>query len=409
MRNHLLTLLIVPLLLLAALGLWLGLSERSSRAGIVGLDALQPVPVQLGLRPVATGLTLPIFVTHAGDGSGRLFIAERSGLVRVLRDGALLDTPFLDLRGRVKSDDGEQGFFALAFHPDHARNGRLFVSYTRRPDGRSMVEEYRVVPDRSRVGGGGRPVFEVAQPTSTHNGGQIAFGPDGYLYLGFGDGLLLPSGGPNLAQDLTNYLGTIVRIEVDGWQPYSLPGDNPFVGNDGALPEIWAYGLRNPWRFSFDRETGELYVGDVGEGRLEEIDLIERGGNYGWYLREGGQCRVQTLVGRSSCLLRSLSRNYRPPLLQYGHLNLDERGGDAVTGGYVYRGDAIPELYGVYLFGDFISGRVWGLWREGGRPRIALLLETGRRISSFGEDEAGELYLVDIAGEVLQIEAAAAR
>jgi glucose/arabinose dehydrogenase len=291
----------------------------------------------------------------------------------------------------------------LAFHPEFAANGRLFISFTIQPDGRSIVAEVEADADRLRATGNLRTLFDVPQPTSTHNGGQIAFGPDGYLYVGFGDGMFLPSEGPNVAQDLTNHLGTIARVEVDGWHPYSLPGDNPLVGREGVLLETWAYGLRNPWRFSFDRETGDLYVGDVGKGRYEEIDLVERGGNYGWYLREGGPCRVQTTVGRASCLLRSLPERYRPPLVQIPHQNLDERGGNAIVGGYVYRGEAIPDLDGVYLFGDFASGRLWGLWNDDGARRLVLLLETGRRIVSFGEDEAGELYVVDLLGEVLKI------
>jgi glucose/arabinose dehydrogenase len=403
MRRALLTTIATALMIALGLLGWLALSERSARAGIVGLDDLEAAPVQIRLEPVVTGLTQPVYAANAGDGSGRLYLIERAGVIHILDDGTLLDPPFLDLSSRVKSDEGEQGMFSLAFHPEFADNGRLFISYTAQPDGRSIVAEVTATTDGLRAVGSLRTLFEVPQPTSTHNGGQIAFGPDGYLYVGFGDGMFLPSAGPNVAQDLTNHLGTIARVEVDGWHPYSLPGDNPFVGRQGVLLETWAYGLRNPWRFSFDRETGDLYVGDVGEGRYEEIDLIERGGNYGWYLREGGPCRVQAMVGRASCLLRSLPERYRPPLVQIPHQNLDERGGNAIVGGYVYRGSAILELDGVYLFGDFTSGRLWGLWNDGGTRRLALLLETGRRIVSFGEDEAGEVYVVDMLGEVLKI------
>ncbi len=392
---------LLTLVLVAGLGLaaWLVINERTSRAGTLGLGDVVGAPIVLELTPVVNGLLQPIYATHAGDASGRLFIVERGGLVRILEAGQLRQEPFLDLSERVKADGDEQGLFTLAFHPDYQTNGLFFVSYTAVPDGRSVVAEYGAAdPAGTRAETAERVLLEVAQPTDTHNGGQIQFGPDGYLYIGFGDGMRRPSEGPNQSQDRSNLLGSLLRIDIDGDEPYEVPSDNPFVDSDEIRPEIWAFGFRSPWRFSFDRVEGDLYLTDVGEERWEEIDLIERGANYGWHVRLGTECRVQTTVGRGSCLLRSLGANYRSPLLQYGHLAFEPQGGDSIRGGYVYRGDEIPELDGVYLFGDYVSGRLWGLWRADDGWRVALLMETDRRISSIAEDEQGEPYLLDIAG-----------
>jgi glucose/arabinose dehydrogenase len=339
----------------------------------------------LRLDPVASGLDRPVFVTHAGDGSGRLFVVEQAGVIRILENGALRARPFLDLRDKVVAG-GERGLLGLAFHPGFAANGRFFVHYTRQKDGASVVAEFEVSshPDRSRRRG--RTLLTVAQPFANHNGGMIAFGPDGFLYVGLGDGGSAGDPG-NRAQDPDELLGKILRLDVDGRRPYAIPNGNPFA-DGGGRPEIYALGLRNPWRFSFDRERGRLFAGDVGQSRVEEIDVIRPGRNYGWRILEGSRC----FEPPEDCERGGLTR----PRAEYRH----GRGRCSVTGGYVYRGRAIPELEGTYLFGDLCSGEVFGL-RQG---RRSLLLATDLRISSFGEDEAGELYVVDHGGGVYRLE-----
>jgi glucose/arabinose dehydrogenase len=344
-------------------------------------------PPELRLEPVVEGLEAPVFLTHAGDGSGRLFVVERAGRVLILDQGVLLAEPFLDIRDRVLAG-GERGLLGLTFHPDFARNGRFFVSYTRQEDGGSIIAEYRVSPDPNRSRRRERVLLSVPQPFSNHNGGMIAFGPDGLLYIGLGDG---GSGGDpgNRAQDRDELLGKILRIDVGG-RPYAIPADNPFA-EGGGRPEIYALGLRNPWRFSFDRGTGRLLAGDVGQGHREEIDLIRRGRNYGWRILEGTRCyRPREDCERSG---------FEPPLDEYPH----RRGRCSVTGGYVYRGEAIPELTGTYLFADFCSGEIFGL---NGRRR-SILLATDLAIASFGEDEAGEVFVVDLSGTIHRIASAA--
>jgi glucose/arabinose dehydrogenase len=339
----------------------------------------------LRLEPVALGLDRPVFVTHAGDGAGRLFVVEQAGMIRIVEGGALIERPFLDLRDKVAAG-GERGLLGLAFHPSFAANGRFFIHYTRRRDGASVLAEFAVGSDSSRARAAGRTLLTVAQPFANHNGGMIAFGPDGFLYVGLGDG---GSGGDpgNRAQDPDELLGKILRLDVDGRRPYAIPEDNPFA-DGGGRPEIYALGLRNPWRFSFDRERGRLFAGDVGQHSVEEIDVIRLGRNYGWRILEGSRC----FNPPEDCRRRGLKR----PRAEYRHA----RGRCSVTGGYVYRGRAIPELEGTYLFGDFCSGEIFGL-RKGVR---SLLLATDLRISSFGEDEAGELYVVDHGGGVYRLE-----
>jgi glucose/arabinose dehydrogenase len=365
---------------------------------IAGLGALglllaysggQAAAPAVALRPVATDLTQPVHVTHAGDGSGRLFIVEQPGLIRVVRDGRLLAAPFLDLRRRVVSG-GELGLLSVAFHPRYASTGRVFVNYTTEEGGlRTVVAEYRAERGSDRATPDERVVLEVAQPFRNHNGGLNLFGPDGMLYIGTGDG---GSGGDplNSGQRLDTWLGKLLRVNVDGNAPYRVPTDNPFVGRPGARPEIWAYGLRNPWRFSFDRATGRLFLADVGQNALEEIDLIVRGGNYGWNIMEGTRC----FRPPSGCETAGLQL----PIAEYGRAD-----GCSVTGGHVYRGTRVRELAGRYLYGDYCSGRIWTLTESGGRWTSSLLLETSMRISSFGEDEAGELYVVDHGGGVYLI------
>ena len=346
---------------------------------LIGLSlAAGPAAAQLRLEAVVGGLEQPVFLTHAGDASGRLFVVEQAGRILILAPGGLLPEPFLDIRDRVRAG-GERGLLGLAFHPRFARNGRYFVYYTRQQDGASVLAEYRVSPDPDRSRRRQRVLLRVPQPFSNHNGGMIAFGPDGLLYVALGDG---GGGGDpgNRAQDPDQLLGKILRIDVGG-RPYRIPESNPFVGG-GGRPEIYALGLRNPWRFSFDRANGRLLAGDVGQGHREEIDLIRRGRNYGWRILEGTRCYRP----RENCDRTGLE----PPLTEYR-----QRGARcAVTGGYVYRGRAIGELRGTYLFADFCSGEIFGL-RQG---RRSILLDSDLTIASFGEDEAGELYVLDHSG-----------
>jgi glucose/arabinose dehydrogenase len=337
------------------------------------------------LRPVLTDLDQPLHVAHAGDGSGRLFIVEQAGVIRILREGRLLPSPFLDIRQRVIAG-GEMGLLSVAFHPRYAANGRFFVNYTS-PEGglKTVIAEYRVSRGNPNVADPTeRILLEIAQPFRNHNGGLNLFGPDGMLYIGMGDGG--SAGDPmNNGQRLDTLLGKMLRIDVDGGTPYRSPPDNPFVGRAGARPEIWAYGLRNPWRFSFDRATGRLHAGDVGQNALEEVDLIERGGNYGWSIMEGSRC-----YRTSNCSTTGL----RPPIAEYPHAD-----GCSITGGLVYRGSRVRELVGRYLFGDYCSGRVWALAEStGGRWSMSPVLQTSLGISSFGEDQDGDAYVVDLRG-----------
>jgi glucose/arabinose dehydrogenase len=344
------------------------------------------------LEAVVAGLDSPIGTTNAGDGSGRLFVNEQAGRIRVVNpDGTLRDRDFVDISDRVESG-GERGLLGLAFHPDFASNGRVFVHYSRRGDGATVISELTASPDHSSADPGSeRIIFTLDQPFANHNGGEIAFGPDGYLYIGLGDG---GSGGDPFGngQNRQVLLGKILRIDVDGahaaGKQYAIPETNPYapggIAPGAGLPEIWAYGLRNPWRFSFDRATADLYIGDVGQNRWEEIDrqpAASRGGeNYGWNPVEGthcfGVCDSVTSV---------------PPVAEYSH---DE--GCSVTGGYVYRGTQQPSMAGTYLFSDYCSGTIWTLSTDGGvTPRV--LAQSGLNVSSFGEGEDGEIYLVDLS------------
>jgi glucose/arabinose dehydrogenase len=336
----------------------------------------------VGLAPVVTGgLTSPLFATSAGDGSGRLFVVEQPGRIRVVAGGRLRATPFLDIHSRLLFS-GERGLLGLAFHPRYASNGRFFVDYTRQPDGATVVEEFRVSGDPNIAQTSGHVVLTVPQPFANHNGGMLAFGPDGRLFIGLGDGGAEGDPG-NRAQNRQSLLGKVLRIDIDGRRPYAIPPDNPFAGG-GGRPEIFALGFRNPWRFSFDRVTGHLYAGDVGENAVEEIDLVRSGGNYGWRLKEGDQCfRPATGCDRPGL---------KAPIAFYRHT----AGRCSIIGGYVYRGRAIPALVGSYIYGDLCTGEIFAL-RSGASTR---LLNTGLTISSFGEDQAGELYVVGIGGTV---------
>ncbi len=344
------------------------------------------------LEPVLSGFTEPLYLTSARDGTGRLFIAERAGRIKVVQPGQDLQPAiFLDITSRVLKDD-IGGFVGLAFHPGFRTNGRFFVCYTRISDGALAVSEYHVSASNPNVAETDETVLlAINRQLGAHNGGMLEFGPDGYLYIGVGDGS--PSRDPgNFAQNIESLLGKILRIDVDnpdGNQPYSSPPDNPFFGPTPGRDEIFALGVRNPYRFSFDRETGHLYCGDVGERMKEEVSFIRIGGNYGWRIMEGTFC--SGLDPQLCDTIESI-----PPIVQYGHAG---RVCAAVTGGYVYRGrrDTLP--VSTYVFGDFCTGEIFVL-NEG---VFQLLLDTELNISSFGEDEEGEIYVVDIAGTIHRI------
>lgn len=356
---------------------------------------LQAQEAPLRLARIASGLRNPTDIQSPDDGSGRLFVVEQEGTIRIFRGGALLAEPFLDIRSKTRAG-GERGLLGLAFPPDYASKQYFCVNYTDLR-GDNVIARYRVFPgnpDRADPSSE-TIVLTQRQPFANHNGGQLAFGPDGFLYIGFGDGG--GAGDPqNNAQNRRTWLGKMLRVDPEAGLPgYGVPADNPFASGGEALPEIWAFGLRNPWRFSFDRETGDLWIADVGQNRLEEINFqpaSSRGGeNYGWNVMEGSQCF------QAGC---RPGTDFVMPVHEYGRSE-----GISVTGGFVYRGARYPELRGMYIYGDYGSGRIWGLRREGDRWANRLLLASGKAISTFGEDENGELYLADhVAGEIFALE-----
>ena len=346
----------------------------------------------------------PVLFTYLPDGSDRVVVVEQDGLAHIFRnDPNITETAvYLDLSDRVSRGGNEEGFLGLAFHPEYASNGQFFVYYSAARPRRSVVSRFTVSADPNRADIESEMVLlEIPEPHSNHNGGSMVFGPDGYLYIGIGDGGSSGDPGQN-GQDPTTLLGTIIRIDVDRTSEnleYGIPPDNPFAGSpDGERPEIWAYGLRNPWRFSFDRETGSLWVGDVGQNAWEEINLIERGGNYGWNILEGTHCFLPASGCDSSGTIL--------PVAEYGH-NL----GCSITGGHVYRGPDMPalaDLQGVYIYGDFCSGRIWGL-RVGKystddlTPGDQIIGRADGQISSFGEDSSGNVYVVMFGGQIHRI------
>jgi glucose/arabinose dehydrogenase len=371
-------------------GLWLVAESQPLLA-----EAPEALPAQAGVaikvnEIVASGFSQPVQVTHAGDGSGRLFVVEQGGRIRVIQNGALLSTPFLDVSGLV-SCCGERGLLGLAFHPNYESNGYFYIDYTRAGDGATVIARYHVSGDPNLAdAGSGSTLLTIPQPYANHNGGQVMFGLDGYLYIGMGDG---GSGGDpqNNAQNKNTLLGALLRIDVDGGSPYAIPPDNPYVGVEGA-DEIWAIGLRNPWRFSFDRATGDLYIGDVGQDMWEEIDYQatnSAGGlNFGWHCLEG----THTYTTAPPCNDPAYLAGMTGPIAEYSH-----DVGDAVTGGFVYRGSLYPDLAGRYFFADFGSGRIWSMVKTGSNPvtwsQPKLESNSGLNISSFGEDESGEVYI----------------
>jgi len=348
----------------------------------------------VNLRPVVEGLDRPVVVAHAGDGSGRLFIVQQGGEIRIFDGAQLLPVPFLDLSSSVSSGS-EQGLLGLAFHPSYETNGFLYVNLTDLA-GDTQILRFTVSADANVADPGSAvPLLSVDQPFANHNGGQLAFGPDGKLWIGLGDGGSAGDPG-NRAQSGTTLLGKILRIDVDQGLPYAIPQDNPFVSDPAVRDEIWALGLRNPWRFSFDRLTGDLFIADVGQNAWEEVSFEPAtsggGRNYGWRRMEGAHC----FNPASNCNDGSLVL----PVLEYSHAL-----GCSITGGYRYRGTGMPEHFGTYFFGDFCSGRIWGGIEnaETGAWAPTELLDSDLLISTFGEDEQGELYVADLEGTVYRL------
>ncbi len=353
------------------------------------LRAQQNPLEEVVLQPIVTELRRPTSVTHPGDGSGRLFITLQEGLIVVYDGTQALETPFLNLVPKVFCC-GERGLLSIAFHPRYESNGLFYVAYTDR-NGDTVVSRFRVSEDPNIADPDSEFVLlQIEQPRAEHNGGQLQFGPDGFLYIGTGDGG--GSGDPdNRAQNLGTLLGKILRIDVDSGTPYAIPPANPFVDRAGARGEIWAYGLRNPWRFSFDRLTGDLFIGDVGQADAEEIDFQRAGSsggqNYGWRLMEGNSCFNPPM----GCNDGSLT----PPILEYRHEG--SNCGGSIISGYRYRGSEVPELDGLYIHGDFCSGALLAAAESGGQWTVATR-DIAVGMSAFGEDEAGELYLADWGG-----------
>ena len=368
-----------------------------------------PLPGEPGLRMrlVAFGFDEPTHLTHAPGDRSRLFVAERPGFIRVIRRGRLLPTPFLDISSEV-IEGFERGFYAVAFHPDYANNGKFYVSYTEPPRGNTVISEYQVSAGDPDVADPAtrRDVLLQYQPQPIHNNGQVAFSPvDGFLYVGFGDGG--PACDPGFtAQDTTNMLGSIVRIDVDGGVPYGIPATNPFVGDmdPNTIDEIFVYGLRNPWRFSFDRLNGDLYIGDVGQGAREEVDYVPvtspGGENFGWSCAEGSECNT---CNKSECSCPA-SPSYTPPVLEYDH-----GAGCSLIGGFVYRGCRLPGYHGTYFYHDQCSGFTRSFVLDGGvvtdeRDWTADFPEVWNA-SSFGTDANGELYVVNLSfGNVFRMQ-----
>jgi glucose/arabinose dehydrogenase len=364
------------------------------------VSRFDPEQIQLRLEPVFSGLQQPTDVTNAGDGTGRIFVTEKAGRIRVFAGPEDNNgQTFLDIVDRVGSGGYEQGLLGLAFPPNFRSTSYFFVNYTNK-DGDTIIARYQVSGDNHNRADRDSEfvILFQGQPAPNHNGGMLTFGPDGNLWIGLGDG-----GGANdtfqNGQNRGTLLGAMLRLDVTSNPnvPYRIPADNPFVGDDDTRDEIWAIGLRNPWRYSFDPRTGDLWIGDVRQSLFEEINFIpaaqvrQGGFNFGWPISEGRHC-----AGDADCDLSAFTL----PIHEYGHAG----NGCSVTGGRVYRGAAFPSLDGVYFFGDFCSGNVWALWRTaGGAPQTALVLPKAMSITAFGVDEAGEIYVTDFGGGVYRL------
>ncbi len=342
--------------------------------------------------------TRPVDLQHAGDNSNRLFVVEQAGVIKLFDNNPDASTTqtFLDIRENVRDNGNEEGLLGLAFHPDYESNGYFYVNYTASDPRRTVISRFSVNPNdpNSADATSELVLLEFEQPYGNHNGGQVAFGPDGHLYIAVGDGG--SAGDPlNSGQNRSTLLGSILRIDVDNpsaGRNYGIPADNPFSGTGDPLrEEIYAYGLRNPWRISFDAVTGELWAGDVGQNEFEEVDLIVNGGNYGWKIAEANQC----FEPNAGCQKEGLI----PPIVEYGRSD-----GGSITGGYVYRGSALPEFYGKYFYADYASGRIWFLtMNEGQLVENTELSNTNLRISSFGVDQDNELYICAFDGRIYRL------
>jgi glucose/arabinose dehydrogenase len=377
--------LVTTAILLAGCG---GTSSNSSTAGTTAIQ----------LQPLVSGLTNPLGLEQPGDSSGRLFVAQQGGTIVIIQNGALLAQPFLDISSKIAMGS-EMGLLGLTFHPGFAQNGKFYLNYTRSVSGQiqSVIAEYRLAAGNANVAdpASERILLTVNQIGNfqNHKAGQLAFGPDGFLYFGLGDGG--GEGDPfGNGQNTQTLLGKMMRIDVNNLSPglqYAIPTDNPFVAG-GGRPEIFAVGFRNPWRFSFDRASGRLFAGDVGQNNFEEVDIVQKGQNYGWNTMEGMHC----FNPPSGCNMTGLTL----PIAEYSHSE-----GDAIIGGFFYHGSLLSDLQGAYIFGDLGTGKIWELVE--GPPNTftrTLLNQTGLTISSFGQDQNGELYVVDIGnGRVLKI------
>ena len=341
-----------------------------------------PDPNAYTWQMIISGLQRPVDLQT--DGSGRLFVLEKPGRIRIIENDQLIETPFLDISDRVGSGGNEQGLLGLAFHPQYAQNGRFFVNYTDK-NGDTVLERFQVSSDPNVADPNSEvKILGVDQPFANHNGGGLVFGPDGYLYAGLGDGG--SQGDPfGNAQNTGVLLGKILRLDVDSVEPYAVPADNPF-GN-----EVWAYGLRNPWRFSFDKSTNDLYIADVGQNTWEEIDFLPAGSpggtNFGWNFREGAH---DYKGGGPAGMVE--------PVAEYSH----SEGGCSVTGGYVYRG-SLPEWNGIYLYADYCKGLIWGLIQSDGGWQSQPLFDLDVTITSFGQDSSGELYILSDSGSIFRL------
>jgi glucose/arabinose dehydrogenase len=349
----------------------------------------------LHIHKIAENLVGPVALAATADGTGRLIVCEQTGKIKVIKSGKVLEKVFLNVSDRLDNLNkvySEKGLLGIAFHPQFKANGRFFIYYSAPSEDKSFDHKSVLAEYHARGGAdvadarSGKILLEINEPESNHNGGQLAFGPDGYLYIGVGDGGGAGDnhGNTGNGQDLSTLLGKILRIDVNGAAPYSIPKDNPFLRTKGARPEIWAYGLRNPWRFSFDKKTGRLFCGDVGQDKFEEIDIIEKGKNYGWRIMEGAHC----FNPAKDCNQQGLQL----PIAEYGRND-----GISVTGGYLYRGK-IGSLTGKYIFGDW-KGNMYYLEESGGKWQRRKLTIDGKddlnmNINSFGEDENGDLYLL---------------
>jgi glucose/arabinose dehydrogenase len=348
-----------------------------------------PDPSAYRWMPVISGMASPVDIQFPDDGSGRMFIIEQDGRIRIIENGGMLDPPFLDIISKVDSQGNEQGLLGLAFHPNFKQNPYFYVNYIDL-NGNTVIARFTADGNLADPASE-KDLLHLQQPFTNHNGGQMVFGPDGYLYLGLGDGG--SQGDPHQnGQNKNVWLGKILRIDVDHGDPYAIPSDNPFA-NGGGKPEVWEYGLRNPWRFSFDKPGGDLYIGDVGQDTWEEVDVVpaNAGGlNLGWNHYEGMHPYPP---GQTP-----LSGNFTFPVVEYSHAV----GGCAIIGGHVYRG-SLPEWQGVYLYADECSGFIWGLIHVNGKWQSQLLFRTGATITTFGQDPSGEIYFADRRGTIYRL------